>query len=91
MDEPSTITKIFYPILSPIFTPINNLLSSVYEPYATICAIGLFLSGIGLVFWLKKEYVNLDSPGEGWRYDLRLWTVVTMIPYIVAYLYFKKW
>jgi len=53
MDEPSTITKIFHPILSPIFTPINNLLSSVYEPYATICAIGLFLSGIGLVFWLK--------------------------------------
>jgi hypothetical protein len=95
MEEPTPvsdfITRIFYPILSPIFTPMGAFLGGVYEPYATICAVLLFLSGVVLIFSLKKEYVNLDAPGSGWQYDLRIWTVVTIIPYITAYLYFKKW
>lgn len=95
MDEASPvsdfITRIFHPVLAPVITPINEMLAATYEPWATIFAIGLFFSGVVFVFSLRKEYIALDAPGPGLRYDLRFWTVVCIIPYIAAYLYFKKW
>ncbi|MDZ4858172.1 MAG: hypothetical protein SGI88_04255 [Candidatus Hydrogenedentes bacterium] len=85
------ITAVFKPILSPIFDPINNFLNSVYMPWATLFSLGLFGAGMLWVFLLKKEYVNLDSPGKGILYDLRLWTVISMTPHVIVYLYFAKW
>jgi len=40
------------------------------------------------VLTMKKEYANIDSPGDGPRYDLRFWTVVSMTPHVIVYLYF---
>ena len=86
------VTAIFKPILSPIFTPINNLLNSIDPaPWGTIGALALFFGGMIFVFSLRKEYVNLDAPGKGPLYDLRIWTVLSMTPHVIMYLYFAKW
>ena len=86
-----TITTVFKPLLSWFFTPINEFLVSVYTPWASICALSLFFGGMIFVFSLRKEYVNLDAPGKGIFYDLRLWTVISMTPHVLVYLYFAKW
>lgn len=85
------ITAVFYPILSVFFGPINRALEHWYLPWASIFALGLFFSGMIFVFVLKKQYVNLDAPGKGLLYDLRLWTIVSMTPHVIVYLYFAKW
>lgn len=85
------VTNVFGPPLKAILGPINTFLVDHYLPWATICAMALFLGAIAWVWTLKSEYVNLDQPKPGWYYDLRLWTVLCLLPHIVAYLYFSKW
>ena len=85
------ITYVFKRPLSFIFDPINNFFNAHYLPWASLFSIGLFVAGIVWVFTLKKDYVNLDAPGKGILYDLRLWTVVSMTPHIIVYLYFARW
>jgi len=81
---------IFFPILNPVFRPINTFLSGYYEPYATIFALAMF---IGTMIWvglfLNARYVNRGRPHKGWWSDLRLWTVLSMLPHVLVYLYFR--
>lgn len=83
-------TKYFYPILSKLFDPINNVLGPIYQPYATIIAMLFF---IGTMFWvgfiLKESYVNEGRPNKAFWTDLRIWTVISMLPHIFVYWYFK--
>ena len=81
-------TEIFLPILSPVFNPIDRLFTDVREIVWTFCAIGLFVAAMIWVFSLKKEYVNIDAPRKNIFFDLRFWTVVSMLPHIIVYLYF---
>jgi len=88
----SAVTAVFKPILSPFFNPINNMLNAIDPaPWGSIAALSLFFGGMIFVFSLKKEYVNLDAPGKGLLYDLRLWTVLSMTPHVIMYLYFARW
>ena len=50
--------------------------------------MGLFICAILWVFTLKKEYVNLDAPGQKPWHDLRFWTVAAMAPHIAIYFWF---
>lgn len=81
---------IFYPILSPVFGPVNSFLAQFYQPYAMICAIGFF---VGTMIWvgviLNERYVNRGRPSKSLWTDLRLWTVVSMIPHVIMYFYFR--
>lgn len=81
---------VFKPILSPIFKPINDFLAPIYQPYATIAAIGFF---VGTMIWvaliLKESYVNEGRPYKGWWSDLRVWTVISMLPHVFVYFYFR--
>jgi hypothetical protein len=86
-----TVTKVFGPILQPIFSPINNFLASHYTPWATICALSLFIGAMIWAFTLRREYVNVDAPSKSFLYDLRFWTVLSMLPHVLVYLYFAKW
>ncbi|HOZ48001.1 MAG TPA: hypothetical protein PLO37_25790 [Candidatus Hydrogenedentes bacterium] len=86
------ITRIFFPILNPIFSPINDFLVHLdaAAPVAKrLVTLGLFL---GTMLWvyvgLRKQYVNLDAPSNRFWADLRLWTVISMLPHIFVYLYF---
>ena len=84
-----TVTRIFQPLLQPVFRPFNNLIDDVYQPWATVCAVGLFICAMIWVFTLKKEYVNLDAPSRHLWHDLRFWTVLSMLPHIIVYFYFS--
>ncbi|OQB37235.1 MAG: hypothetical protein BWY09_01663 [Candidatus Hydrogenedentes bacterium ADurb.Bin179] len=79
----------FYPFLSRIFHPINELLNPIYQPWATLIAIGFF---VGTMIWvcvlLKESYVNEGRPNRRWWSDLRLWTVLSMLPHVFVYFYF---
>lgn len=81
--------KTFEPIIGPIFRPISKFLEKTYQPWAKICALGLF---IGTMLWvwggMKKEYVNLGRTKESIWTDLRWWTIFSMLPHIIVYLYF---
>lgn len=81
--------KTFDPIIRPIFKPITSFLERTYQPWAKICALGLFL---GTMVWvwvgMPKEYVNLGRNKKTVWTDLRFWTVISMLPHVVVYLYF---
>ncbi len=81
--------KTFDPIIRPIFSPITKLLEQTYQPWAKICALGLF---IGTMIWvwvgMPKEYVNLGRKKKTVWTDLRFWTIISMLPHIIVYLYF---
>ena len=88
MSHALQLTLVF-PILNPIFSPMNRWLTSFYMPWARIVTLAFF---IGTMLWvgvvLKKEYVNLDAPSRHFWADLRLWTVISMLPHLVVYMYF---
>jgi hypothetical protein len=77
----------FYRWLKPVFSPIDTLLSPIYMPWARVAALGLFALAILWVFLLKEKYVNLDSPKRDIWHDLRLWTVLCLLPHIFVYLF----
>ena len=81
--------RVFDPIVSPIFKPINRFLEKTYQPWAKICALGMFLGTmLWVCFGMKKEYVNLGRTNESLWTDLRIWTIISMLPHIVVYFYF---
>lgn len=82
-------TKVFQPIFEPVFKPINEFLASFYQPWATIFAISFFISTmiwVGLI--LPERYVNVSRPNKSIWTDLRLWTVLSMLPHVFVYFYF---
>lgn len=85
------IDRIFGPALHAFFDPINAFLGRIYEPWATLLALSLFIGTMIWVFILRKEYVNVDAPGKAFYHDLRFWTIVSMLPHVLVYLYFAKW
>jgi hypothetical protein len=50
------------------------------------CFIGFFLIVAIWVFLIKSDFVYLGAPDRArWR-DLRLWTALALLPYILLYL-----
>lgn len=91
----AAINESFGPLLRPIFRPIDTFLSSLSAfPRASriipsLVAIGYFIGTMVWVFvGLKKQFVNLDAPSNKIWHDLRFWTIVSMLPHVVVYLYF---
>lgn len=76
--------------LATIFGPINAMLAAIDSiALAKLFAALLFiLPMIGVFTLLRKEYVHIDRPNPHWYSDLRLWTVVSMLPHIFFYLVF---
>jgi hypothetical protein len=80
------ISSTFSKPLSYIFSPIDGFLTPIDVSVSKFFAVGLFLATIcWVMFILKKEYVNLDQPKKGIFYDLRLWTLVSMVPHMLIY------
>ncbi len=80
------INDLFGAPLKVVFHPMNDAIAGVYMPWARVCAVGLFLSAMLWVLLLRKEYVNLDAPKKVWYTDLRLWTILAMLPHVLIYL-----
>ncbi|MBW7863783.1 MAG: hypothetical protein H3C30_05135 [Candidatus Hydrogenedentes bacterium] len=87
---PEFFGGIFQKPLKVFFDPINHFLSQFYQPYATIFAVGFFVLAmiwVGVV--LPEHYVNRGRPQKRLWSDLRLWTVISMLPHVAVYLYFR--
>jgi hypothetical protein len=84
------ISGVCRPILVPAFRPFNSAMAALPQWLALPFALGLF---VGAMIWvwafLKKDFVNLDAPHKGILYDLRWWTILSMLPHIAVYLYFR--
>jgi len=81
------LNNTFGPILRPFFNGIDGMIADIYMPWARICAVGLFIATMIWVYTLRVEYVNLDAPRKAWYTDLRIWTVVSMLPHVIVYLF----
>lgn len=81
------LNNTFGPILRPFFHGIDGVIAGIYMPWARIVAVGLFVGAMLWVYSLKKEYVNLDAPRQAWYTDLRIWTVLSMLPHVIVYLF----
>src|SRR5262245_30629236 len=77
----------FGPVLRPFFHGVDSVFDNIYMPWARLTADALFIGAIIWVYTLKKEYVNLDAPSNRWYADLRIWTVVCLMPHIFVYLF----
>lgn len=81
--------KLWEPIMVPLFRPVNAVLANTYMPWARISSVGLFVAAmVWVCFFMDKEYVNLGRKKKTIWTDLRLWTVISMLPHIFVYLYF---
>lgn len=80
------LIRAFVPALKRFFGPLDDFLISLPPWTWLACALSLFVIA-GMVVWtLKRSYVYLGAPDESrWR-DLRIWSTVLLIPYILLYL-----
>jgi hypothetical protein len=83
-----SIDSLFGPGLKWFFHPMHAWLADVYMPWARIFAIGLFLGTMVWVYSLRKQYVQIDAPSKAFWSDLRLWTVLSMVPHLIVYFLF---
>ncbi len=78
------------PVLIKLFGPIDSLLNRVEQPWFTIAAIAFFVGTMLWVwFYLGESYVNLGRREKSVWTDLRIWTVISMLPHIFVYFYFR--
>jgi len=86
----SVCKTVFYPVLSPLFTPIDHALRLLPDGAASVCGVGLFVTAMAWVgLFLNKDYVNRGRPYKSIWTDLRLWTVISMTPHVIVYFYFR--
>lgn len=87
-----TINTVFGPLLKKVFHPTNVVFTKIPDDVAPMvakgCAVGLFIATMIWVISLRREYVNLDAPRKTFWCDLRLWTVFSMLPHVIVYLWF---
>jgi hypothetical protein len=78
------------PPLKSLHQPIDDWLGSLPMSVAMFCAIGLFvLAGIW-VWTLKSDFIFRGAPDRSrWR-DLRIWSMIVLLPYISIYLLFGR-
>jgi hypothetical protein len=74
------------PLLKRFFGPLDDFLIGLPPWVWLTCAISLFVIAGCIVWTLKRSYVYLGAPDQSrWR-DLRIWSTLLLIPYIVIYL-----
>ena len=67
---------------------IDVWLIAIPRPWWRFAPVALFVVAGLWVLTLKRSFVFLGAPSQAaWR-DLRIWTILFLIPYIVIYLWF---
>lgn len=80
---------LFAPVMKPLFAPLNNLMASVYQPWAQIFALGLFIGAmVWVCFFMSRDMLESGRENKAFWTDLRLWTVLSMLPHLFVYIYF---
>jgi len=80
------IRRTLGPPLKSLHQPIDDWLGSLPMSVAMFCAVGLFvLAGIW-VWTLKADFIFRGAPDRSrWR-DLRIWSMIVLLPYITIYI-----
>ncbi len=74
------------PPLKSFHEPIDQWLGSLPMSVAMVCAIGLFVVAGVWVWTLRREFIFRGAPDQQcWR-DLRIWSMIVLLPYIAIYL-----
>lgn len=73
------------PPLRALHQPIDRWLGSLPMSVAMVCALGLYLAAVIWVWGLKKDFLFRGAPGKGWKYDLRIWATLVVVPYVAVY------
>ena len=85
----SLVNTYLGPLLRGFFHPINNFVGNYYMPWARVFALGFFiLTMVWVYVGLKNDYVNRHAPSRKPWHDLRVWTVLSMLPHLIVYFYF---
>lgn len=77
------------PPLETVYRPIDTWLNDLPSWAPQACAVGLFVVVAIGVLCLKRDYAFLGAPDRLLRRDLRIWAILTMLPYVLVYLLFK--
>jgi hypothetical protein len=77
------------PPLKTCVGPLDNWLIGLPGWASQASAVTLFVVAGLWLLTLKREYVFQGAPDQSrWR-DLRIWSAVAMLPYVVLYLFFS--
>jgi len=80
------LRQVLGPPLKSFHEPIDQWLGSLPMSVAMVCAIGLFVVAGAWVWTLRREFIFRGAPDHQWWRDLRLWSMVVLLPYIAVYL-----
>ncbi|MCA9103242.1 MAG: hypothetical protein R3C10_14765 [Pirellulales bacterium] len=73
-------------IKSHALAPLDRVLDAAPMWVAQACAVGLFVVAGLAVCVLRRNFVYLGAPDQHrWR-DLRIWSLLLLLPYIAVYL-----
>ena len=83
------VNAIFGPVLRSTLKPINDMFTDIFQPWAMIVTLTFFfLTMLWVCLILKPSYLAKDAPSKAIWCDLRVWTVVSMMPHVVVYFFF---
>jgi len=78
------------PPLKSLLSPLDQALDRIPMAGAQACAIGLFVVAGIWVWMLPRKFVFLGAPDQSrWR-DLRIWSTLVLLPYVVIYYWFGQ-
>jgi hypothetical protein len=80
------LRRLLGPPLKSFHEPIDQWLGSLPMSVAMACAIGLFVVAGAWVWTLRREFIFRGAPDQKWWRDLRIWSMVVLLPYIGVYL-----
>ena len=67
---------------------LRRIQTGYVQNYALAMVIGLFVLAAVVCCCMRRKYVYLGAPdGQRWR-DLRIWSLLLVIPYILVYIIF---
>jgi len=81
-----TIRETLGPPLKSLHKPLDDWLGSLPMSVAVACAISLFVVAGIWVWTLRREFIFRGAPDQKWWRDLRIWSMVVLLPYIAIYL-----
>jgi hypothetical protein len=90
--EPTGLHAVLDPIVEAVkpytLDPLDRMLDAIPMGVAQAIVIGLFVVAAVVCCCLRRKYVYMGAPDQkAWR-DLRLWSVLLVIPYILVYIVF---
>lgn len=80
---------VFGPVLRAVFAPLNAILGAIPFGVASFVAIAYFVGTMVWIWTLNKSYVNRQAPSAHFWHDLRFWVIVSMLPHVIVYFYFR--